>query len=157
MADLLADGFVRVTFAPSIANTAAPTVAELNAGTRIDTLITPDGLNISFEQATVATAKLSSTFDTEGPGRRKARPELTLVRQTPTDTAWNLLTYGTTGFIVVRRTLDSATAWATSQKVEVYPVQCGQRQPVPPAANEMQKFVISMFVTAPHDDNATVA
>lgn len=44
MADIIVDGMTRVTFAPTIANTAAPTVAELNAGTLLQSTLIPAGL-----------------------------------------------------------------------------------------------------------------
>lgn len=157
MADLLSDGNTRVSWVPSIANIAAPTVAELNAGTRLDEYMPPDGLNMAHDEAAVNTAKLSSTFDSELPGRSKVSPSLTLIRQTPTDTPWNLLTRGTTGYVVVRDTVAASTAWTAAQKCRVYPSTCGLRQPLPPAANEVSKFTVRMYVSVTHDDNATVA
>ena len=51
MPDSNADGRTKVYSVPSIANLAAPTVAELNAGTALDGLMTPDGL-VGFEPDT---------------------------------------------------------------------------------------------------------
>lgn len=157
MADLLSDGNVRVTWAATIANIAAPTTAELNAGTALESLITPDGLDISSDTAAVDTSALNSTFTTNSAGRRSYDIKLTFKRQTPTDTALNLLPYRTSGYLVVRRTVAATTAWTASQKAEVYPVQTGEASFIKPAANEVAKFESMMFLTADANTSATVA
>lgn len=157
MADLLSDGNVRVTWAATIANIAAPTTAELNAGTALESYITPDGLDISSTTAAVPLSALNSTFDTEGAGRRKYDLKITFKRQTPTDTALNLLPYRTSGYLVVRRTVAATTAWTASQKAEVYPVQTGEPSFVKPAANEVAKFETTFFMTSDANTSATVA
>jgi hypothetical protein len=70
VADALTDGNIRIYSVPSISNINAPTVAELNAGTDLSSLITPDGL-VGFEPDTAAVdnAKINSTFNTQQPGR----------------------------------------------------------------------------------------
>lgn len=157
MSDLLADGNVRVTFMTACSNIAAPTVAELNAGTALEAFITPDGLDIGSTTAAVDTSGLNSTFTTQGAGRRSYDLKLTFKRSTPTDTMLNLFPYRTSGFLAVRRTLASATAWATSQKAEVYPVQTGEPNLIKPAQNEVQKFESNFFLTADANTTATVA
>lgn len=156
MADLLSDGMVRASFVTSISNIAAPTTTELNAGTALESVITPDGLDISASTAAVATGALNSTFDTEAAGRRKFSIKVTCKRTTPTDTALNLLPYRTAGYLVVRRTVASSTAWTSAQKVEVYPVQTGEPNLLKPAANEVQKFESEMFVTSDPNTTATI-
>ena len=44
MADVIIDGYIRVSSVPTIANLAAPTAAELNAGIAYEMLLTPEGL-----------------------------------------------------------------------------------------------------------------
>lgn len=157
MADLLADGTTRVTWCTSISNKSAPTTAELNAGTALEALITPDGLDISPSTAAVDTGALNSTFDTEAAGRRKYDIKLTFKRQTPTDTPVTLFPYQQAGFIVVRDNLAAGTAWAAAQKAQVYPVQAGEPNRVKPAKNEVKKLEVMFFMTADADTNATVA
>lgn len=157
MADLLTDGMTRVTFATTISNIAAPTTAELNAGTALESYITPDGLDISSSTAAVPLGALNSTFDTEAAGRRQYDIKLTFKRQTPTDAALNLLPYRTSGYLIVRRTVTSSTAWTASQKVEVYPVQAGEPSFIKPAPNEVAKFETTFFLTADANTSATVA
>lgn len=159
MSDVINDGKTRVVWATTIASIAAPTVAELNAALDFTTRITPDGLNIPAETADVDNSSLASTFTTNRAGRRSYSPELTFKRGDTAgdDLPWTTLTYQTMGFLVVRRVLAYTTAWAASQKVEVYPVECGERNSVPPAPNEVAKFVSQMKLRDEPNTSAVVA
>jgi hypothetical protein len=157
MSNLLSDGNIKVSFLTAVANIHAPTVAELTAGTSLEQFITPDGYKNKPSTAAVATGALASVFDTEATGRRKFDISLELMRQTPTDPVYAQLTYKAAGYLAVRRTVASTTAWASTQSVEIYPVQCGQREQQDPAPNEVQKYVVPMFMTADPDDSAVVA
>jgi|1185.fasta_scaffold18503_4 hypothetical protein len=157
MSNLLSDGNFKVSWLPSVVNVHAPTVAELNAGTSLEGFITPDGYKNKASTAPIATSSLASTFDTEASGRRKFDISLELMRQALPDPVYALLAYKTTGFLAVRRILPNTTAWASTQQVGVFPVQCGQREENDAAPNEVQKYVVPMFLTADPDDNAVVA
>lgn len=158
MADLLGDGNIKVSFVPTIANKNAPTTTELNAGTALESLITPDGLDITPSTAEVDLSALNSTFDAGGAGRRKYAVMLTLKRQTGTDTVFtSVLTYQASGYLVVRRNLVATTAWTAAQTCEVYPVQCGEPGPLKPAPNEVQKYQVPMFNTSDAVRVATIA
>lgn len=155
MADVLSDGNIRVSWVPTIANINAPTAAELNAGTRMDTVMTPDGLRTPFDAADVDNSKLSSTFDTAQVGRRNVKPGVTYIRQLPR-VLENILVYQAVGNLVVRRETTAATAFAAAQKVEVYPVQCK----APSASygpNTMQRVDVDMTSTSDPAPDATVA
>lgn len=150
MADIVVDGFTRVAFVSSIANQAAPTTTELNAGILLTSVMTPDGLT-GFEPTTadVDNSALNSTFDTKTIGRDSfSGTKLILKKQSGTDTAYTTLTRGTAGFIVVRRYLDNGTAWASSQVVEVYPIICGQTRNLAPVANSVTKWEVETKITA---------
>jgi hypothetical protein len=153
------DGRTRVYSVPSIANIAAPTVAELNAGTDLSGLITPDGL-VGFEPDTadVDNSKLNSTFDTKTAGRASfSGTQLRLVKQQGTDSVYNTFIYGYTTNIVIRRDLPAATAWATSQAVETYPVQCGEIRNLTPEPNSVHKYEVMTKVTSQPSLRATTA
>jgi len=124
MADLVSDGKIRVTWAPTVANIAAPTVAEANAGLRLDTVMTPDGLQVSPKTADVDTSALSSTYDTSRAGRRGFDNSVKIKRQDAADTALTTLVFRATGYLIVRRTVDAATANTVGDKCEVYPSEC---------------------------------
>lgn len=159
MADALTDGNIRIYSVPSIANIAAPTTTELNAGTDLTPLITPDGL-IGFEPDTAAVdnAKINSTFNTQQPGRASwSGTALRLTRQTGTDTVRNTLVRGYVTNIVVRRGgVAYATAFASAQSVEVYPAAAGQRKILAPEANATEKYEVPFFITASPNDSATI-
>jgi len=159
MADSNTDGNTRVYIVPTIANIAVPTTAELNAGTRLDTLMTPDGL-VGFEPDTgdVDNSKLSSTFSTVAAGRVSfSGTLLRLIKQVGTDTVYNTLVYGYAGYVVIRRDVLASTAWAASQACEVYPVQCGEVRNISPAANEVHKYEVLTKITAQPNMRATSA
>lgn len=159
MADSNADGRTKLYQVPSIANIAAPTVAELNAGVALDGLVTPDGV-IGFEPDTgdVDTSKLNSTFSTTAAGRASfSGTMLRLIKQTGTDTVYNTLVYGFATNIVIRRDVTSTTVWATSDKVEVYPVQIGEVRNLSPAPNEVHKYEVITKITNQPNLRATVA
>jgi hypothetical protein len=159
MADSNADGRTKVYQVPSIANIAAPTVAELNAGVAVDGLMTPDGL-VGFEPDTgdVDTSKLNSTFSTTAAGRASfSGTLLRLIKQTGTDTVYNTLVNQFTTNIVVRRDVTAGTAWTTGDKVEVYPVQCGEVRNLAPEGNAVHKYEVLTKITSQPNLRATVA
>ena len=151
MPSVAIDGTIRVAYVATIANQAAPTVAELNAGTLLQTLITKDGLVTPSDTNTVDDAALSDTFDAQVPGTFGGPVTLTFKRRAlpDADTAWNLVVYGTTGFIVVRRQVLAATAWTAAQVAEVYPGAWNQKIPATPARNEQHKFTVQWPVRSP--------
>jgi hypothetical protein len=161
MADLLADGNIKVTWAPSIANIDAPTVAELTAGSAVDLecLITLDGLDIKGDTASVDNTALCSTDDTEEPGRVSYQIEITAKRKDSDaeDKAWNTLTDRALGNLVVRRTLPSTTAWAADQPCEVYPGRCGRPIMDAPEKNSAQTFKVKIFNNSKASDRSVVA
>lgn len=159
MADSLADGRTRVYWVSAIANIAAPTTAELNAGTALTSFMTADGLNgFQPDTAAVDTSALDSTFNTKAPGRANYdNTFLRLKKQDGTDSVYNLLVYGTAGYVVIRRDVTSTTAWAASQKVEVYPAQCGEVRNLDPEPNSLHKYEVPTMITSAPNLRATVA
>jgi hypothetical protein len=159
MSDLISDGLTKVVWASSLSSLTAPTAPELNACPDFTLRITPDGLKIDPTTAAVDTGSLGSTTDTEEVGRVKWDLELTFkVGSTPTEQLpYTTLTRGTHGYLVVRRDIPFATAFAAGQPVEVYPVACGQRARKSPAANEVAKYMVPMKVPAEAQPDAVVA
>jgi hypothetical protein len=159
MADMLSDGNNKVSFVPTIANQAAPTTAELNAGTSLECLIMADGLDINTDEDVVSAPKLCETTTSEQPGRSKTTIQLTCVRKDVAvdDVAWTLLERGLTGYVVVRRGLTYSTAWTAAQKVEVYPVKFGVARMLKPEMNGVEKFMSQGYNTASPTLKATVA
>jgi hypothetical protein len=159
MADIVVDGFTRVAYVPTIANINAPTTTELNAGILLQSVMTPDGLT-GFEPTTadVDNSALNSTFDTKTIGRDSfSGTKLIFKKQATGDTTYTTLTRGTTGYIVVRRYIDNATAWASTQVVEVYPVIFGQTRNLAPTANSVTKWEVDTKITTSPQIRAAVA
>lgn len=157
MAVVVIDGRVKVTWASAIASIAAPTTAELNAGTALQGYITPDGLEITPTTGAVDTSNLGSKFTTNRAGRRKFDVSITFHHDSPTDTPYNLFPYQTNGYLVVRRGTDATTAWAASDKVEVYPLECGEAAQEKPAVDSTWDFMTPFFLTTDPNTRAVVA
>lgn len=161
MADIIVDGRTRVAFVPTIANIAAPTVAELNAGTLLQSTLVPTGLE-GFENTTadVDNTSLASTFDTKLPGRQSfSGTGLVLKKQDGTDTVFNLLSVpNTNGFIVIRDALPESTAWAAAQPVETHPVRTASHSMMGRGeANSVLRYRVPTPITGAPNLKAVVA
>jgi hypothetical protein len=159
VADIVADGKTRVSWVPSIANIAAPTTTELNAGLLLQTLLTADGLSgWQPETAKVDTSSLASTFNTAVNGRTSFdSPMLRLKKQLTGDTAYTTLIRDAEGYVVIRSSIAQATAYASAQAVRVYPVQCGEVSHVDVEENSLERYEVPMTVTSSPNLRAAVA
>ncbi|AXH89401.1 hypothetical protein [Micromonospora aurantiaca] len=159
MPDITADGKTRVAWVPSIANINAPTTTELNAGMLLHSTLTADGLvGLRPETADVDTSSLDSTFSTTVNGRTSfSGTMLRLKKQSGTDTIFDTLVRDAVGFLVVRRSVAASTAWASAQKVEVYPALCGEVARVDPEPNTVERYEIPLKITSSPSLRAAVA
>lgn len=157
MARYAHEGFTRVAWVVTIASKTAPTTGELNAGTLLSSFTTKDGVNPGLTANFVDSATIEETFDAQGVGSYGGTLELTGFRDNSSDTFWNLVVYGTAGFVVVRRGIAVATAWTSTQKVEVYPAQMHEPLPAASAANEQVKFKATFAITSAPALKATIA
>lgn len=159
MPDITADGKTRVYWVTTIANIAAPTTAELNAGISLQATLTADGL-VGFkpETADVDTSSLASTFNTAVNGRTSfSGTMLRLKKQSGTDTIFTTLVRDTAGYVVIRRSIAETTAWASSQACEVYPSLCGEVARMDPEPNTVERYEIPIKVTSTPNLRAAVA
>lgn len=159
MADITSDGRTRVYWVTSIANINAPTTTELNAGIDLTSTLTADGLSgLNPDTADVDTSSLASTFTTNTNGRTSfSNTQLTLKKQSGTDTIFTTLVRDTAGFLVVRRSVAQATAWASAQGVEVYPALCEEGSRADPAPNTVERYMIGLKITSSPALRAAVA
>jgi hypothetical protein len=159
MPDITSDGKVRVYWVTTISNQNAPTTTELNAGIALQSTLTADGLNgLNPDTADVDTSALDSTFTTNVNGRTSfSNVMLRLKKQSGTDTIFTTLTRDTAGFLVVRRSVASTTAWTTAQGVEVYPALCEEVSRLDPAPNTVERYEIGIKITASPSLRAAVA
>lgn len=153
MADIIVDGQVRVSFVPTISNPEAPTAVELNAGTLLHDVLTPDGVEgFDPDPGEVDNTSYGSTFDTKLPGTASfSGTRLTLKKQSGTDTVHATLTaFNTAGYIVFRFGKDKDTLYtATTDKVTVYPIRTGNWSYVQPERNTVLRYWV---VTAVSDE-----
>lgn len=146
MADIVGDGFIKAYAVLTIANIAAPTVAELNAGLKLQDKILADGL-IGFrpETADVDTSALDSTFNTVLGGRASfSGMMLRLKKQDGTDTIYNTLIRRYRFYMVIRRSVLEATAWTAADKVAVHPVECGETAWVDFEPNMLERYEVPL-------------
>ncbi len=159
MADIPSDGKTRAYWVTTISNIAAPTTTELNAGIDLTNTLTADGLQgFQPDTATVDTSSLASTFNTGTNGRTSfSNTKLRLKKQSGTDTIFTTLTRDTAGYVVIRRSVTQATAWASSQAVEVYPALCGEVSRMDPEPNTVERYEIPVMITQTPNLRAAVA
>lgn len=153
-------GEIRVWFVPTIANTSAPTVAEINAGTDLTPFLRRDGLTTPQAGSTIDSSDASSRFNKTAPGTYGGDPlSIQLKRDSVpgSDTAYAALPRDTAGYVVVRRFGGSALAPAASQKVEVFTGTVISREMAAIGDNEVQRFTVMFSVEAVPVDSATVA
>lgn len=145
-----ADGMTRYWWVPAIADTSAVSAAAVTAGVDLSCWITDDGWQPGADQAAVTDKRICATQDFEGAGRHTRTLMVKyVVNPAGTNTAHTTLVPGTLGFIVERRGVSVDTAAAASQKVNVWPVQVGIYQPLPPEANSKLKDQQKLFITGP--------
>jgi hypothetical protein len=159
MARLVFEERYRIRFVPTLTNKAAPTVAQITAGTDITTLVAKDGVNYGTSENKVSTSDIASAFDSETIGSWGASLQLTFFKDDATDTAWDLFVRGLAGFIVIAPFgfKGANNAPLAADKVYVFPVVTQQPQLAASAANEHQTFMTSFAVTSPPDYRAVVA
>jgi hypothetical protein len=82
---------------------------------------------------------------------------LRLKKQSGTDTVFNLFVTNLAGYIAVRRSIAATTAWASSQKLAIYPFQAGEVKFLTPEANTVERYEVPTMITSTPQQRATVA
>lgn len=147
------DGNVATWIVPTIANTAAPTLTELNAGEDVSCYLTPDGFALTLEQATITDERLCSTETYGQPGRKTYGLSLTGIDNTnsaneATDNKLvGELVEGTQLYLVRRRGVPFDDVKAVGDKVTVIPFKPGVKMDVAPEANSVIRSTWQCFVT----------
>lgn len=147
MADILGDGAIKVSWCSTMANPLTPTTAEVTAGIPLESFITPDGLNVAITTDEVDASSIASNQYQTIPGRKKGAITLTFKNQGESNPPFTTFAGRPDGFLVIRYGLASTQAYASAQKVWVFPARASDRAPIAPAANEMLKFQVPMNVT----------
>jgi len=151
------DGVVQWFWLPAVAIVATPTLAEMTAGQRLTDITNYD---TPSSEASVDTSGIDDVYDTGVVGTSTAGPiVLTFKRDTASETgSWDALDFRDTGFLVKLPFGGSGTggAPAATDKAEVYPGQVGQKRPEGYGRNTTQKFMVSIYVTAPPNVDAAL-
>ena len=130
-----AEGNIKVAFVPTIATLTAPAIAtEIKATGSVDLscYITSE-FGVNREQSTGEDRRLCSKEVFQALGRvSNSVPATEYVYEpqaaaaSPTNKAYDTLKKGVKGYLVIRYGLDARTTdWATGQKVDIVPVECG--------------------------------
>lgn len=144
MARFIRRGVGKIRFAPTIANMATVTRAEITSS--VD--LSPDIAQVNgfmLEGSQVPTPDMGSDFDSSIPGIDSAADSsLTFYEDDTTNDIETLLPKGTEGFILLFRKGDIPT----SPSLDVFPTKVGSRGSAWSAGNEPAQFTVSMFITA---------
>lgn len=142
------DEYTKVAWAPAVADINTPNVLEIEAGTDLSCLLTKDGLALNITNNNVDGGELCTRFDAQTAGSVGAAPTLKFYRYYDEDDAWDLVNWGDTGFLIIRRGLNVSVSWAMGQNIEVYAGQFGEPQMANSAANTNQTFEVPMVASA---------
>lgn len=144
------DDVVKWYWAASVAS--PPTVANITAATLIPGIT---DYQTNFSEAEVDTSDIDGIYDTAVVGTSKAGPITLTMKRDDTDETdgWDLFEFRETGFLV-RAAFGPAIL---ASKVEVYPVQVGQKRPDNYARNTVQKFSVNFYVTDEPSMDAVIA
>ena len=160
MPDIGSDGNIRVAFVVSIGTKASPTAAELNGGLNLSSVASAAGMT-GWEPTTasVNNRKLNSTFNSSDVGSISIEdPQMEFFKQSGTDTIYTTLVKNAAGFIVIRRSIASATTFIAGQLLQgVYPVRCGQRIWVGVEENTNERWRVPFKITDEPAFDAVVA
>jgi hypothetical protein len=142
MARLASEGNVKVYKVPTIASLAAPTAAEITAGTDLTPLLPTAGVEINWTQNNASLPMLDESFVASVVGTEQAEITLTGVRDDTSDDFWEAFERGENFYLVVSR----FGAAASTSQVEVYPCQSHRPVPLTPAENEFQQAQVALAV-----------
>lgn len=150
------DNTVQVFFVATIANMAAPTVAEISAGTELTELLTKNGWQPNTNTNDVAADNLGSIVDGKIPGTYGFDCKLEMFRDDPTDAGWDLWVRGTTGFLVYVPYGSPGSAVTAGMQCSVFQGEMHQKSLANSAPNERQTFM-APFPVVDAELDATVA
>lgn len=133
---------LKVYWCPTVASIAAPTVANIAAGTDLTPYIPVAGVNVASTTNRASLAMLGEAKIKERIGTQSKSPTLTFIRHSALadDDAWVLFVNKLKGYLVLSY---SGAAIATT-RVEVYSAETSDPMMAPSAENELQTFTVEM-------------
>lgn len=160
-----ADANEKVFLVTAIANTAAPTVAELTAVSAVDIscYLTSDGFSPSLSEQVINDERKCSKQTFEQPGRAQYGLDVVYIDNTNSanastfNKAKDTLVPGAAQFLVVRRGKAFDSAVVAADKVTIYPIKPGAYSELPGEANSVLKIGQKLFVTGEVKTSVAVA
>jgi hypothetical protein len=150
MAKYIAAEKSEVWFVPAISDATAPTVTELDAGTRLTDYMT-GGFSADFSSNLVDAGTLDDAFNTTVAGTYGGGTNTLsgLLRDNASDTAWDALPRGTAGFLVTQAGSSTGTAWASGDVVDaIFPAEVVSRQYPDLTRDSLVTFDVDYAITA---------
>lgn len=141
MPRLIADGEVKIAWVPTIVAPAAPTTAEITAGTDITEFIR--SLETPEEASTPDASDVSSAFNKTVAGTFGGSVTAEMYRDDTADDAYTLFPRNTTGYLVLRRFGGSDVAFAAADEVEVRQLRVVSRSPANIERDTVQTFTVA--------------
>lgn len=137
-------GVTKVAFVPTISNKAAPTQAEINAGTDLEADLGEIN-GAAFANSPIETPNLLDTFTPKIVGVDEAEdPDLLFYERDDATTIWAALAKGTTGYLVFM-----PTGQASTKPSDVWPVRVGSRARQYSVGNDPARFRVVFSTTDP--------
>lgn len=157
MARLIPNENTWVGFATTIADISAPTAAEVAAATDLTGFLA--SLNATTQGNTVPTPTLDTLFETSISGTVNGQFSADFYRDDTTDTAWDTLPRGTSGYFVVSRFGGSGVGNLplAADVVEVWPVRVTARSMNNATSNQVLMFSVQAAIPTEPNENATVS
>jgi hypothetical protein len=156
MAKLIPNQQVWVGWKTSIANggtTMVVTAADVSGATDLTSSLI--SINASAAGNTVPTPALDSLFETSVSGTVQAQFSMDLYRDDTSQTVFNALARGNSGYVMISR-LDPTPTSGENTVVEAWPVTVTARTPSALTSNTAQTFTVTCAVTAPPNEGAAM-
>jgi len=148
MARFMRKGTTKLFFVLTISNTAAPTAAEVNAGTRLDTQIA-EVAGFSFKNNPIDIPVMSTAFVGKINGEDTVEDSsLTFYEDSVTNPILTAQAKGTNGYVVIFYGGTAGASPAAGDKCEVWPATVASTARMYSAGNEAAKYQISYALTA---------
>jgi hypothetical protein len=148
-------GFTKMAWVTTV-TLAAPTAAQLNAGTRLETFAR-NMTNIPRAANLVDVATLDTKYEKRQVGTRGGEViTQEFLRDGTTDTAYTTIVEDGVGYWVIARKGIAGATFAAGDKVDVYPVTVASKVDGTPGRNDPDFFTAEMVVTEEPNRNVTV-
>lgn len=144
MARIKYEGRTKIHWLTTIADTDAPTAAEITAGVDLTPFVTKDGYQPNVTNNTIDTGGIDTDFNSMVQGSYGADLTLVCMRDDTTDTAFDTLVRLAQGYIVVG--LNSAGGIGTGDVVEVWEAELGTPVMANSGQDTLQTFTVNAAV-----------